>query len=427
MHPIRRSALEPILSDPSIRSVEIAVTESGIEVPRGIAVRRASLRLLRGAWKLIPVVVILGVVVWFKVLAPVAAQPYEVRRGEVTEQVFGRGTVEARREAQLGFDMAGRLSDVLVDEGDRVKLGQELAHLAPEQYEAEVRTAASGASLARAALTRLQADQKRAEAALAFAESEEARARGLVSAGSLPQRDLDLATEQLSLARAELARVEAQRAEAARNIDVAKGGVDLKRAIATRTALVSPFDGIVLRRFRDPGDPVAVGATVLRVVATDDLWVRAWIDETALGQLHEGQPATVVFPEDERTRWAGRIARIGRESDRQTHELLVDIAVDKLPPRVAVGQRADVLVQVDRKEDVVRVPLAYVQRDPSGKPWCWVDRGGRIARADLGLGVMGRDDVEVTSGLSEGDTVLNAIAVGGSLPAGRRWKAAVAP
>jgi multidrug efflux pump subunit AcrA (membrane-fusion protein) len=57
---------------------------------------------------------------------------HHVDRGDVVREVFGRGTIESRREAKLGFDMAGRISDVLVDEGDHVKLGQVIAHLEPQ-------------------------------------------------------------------------------------------------------------------------------------------------------------------------------------------------------------------------------------------------------------------------------------------------------
>jgi len=96
----------------------------------------------------------------FFVAIPVRAQ--EISRGDVVVEVFGRGTIESRREVQLGFDMVGRISDLLVDEGDRVKLGQVLGHLAPEQFMADVRTASSGVTLARAAIARLQADDHRA-------------------------------------------------------------------------------------------------------------------------------------------------------------------------------------------------------------------------------------------------------------------------
>jgi HlyD family secretion protein len=368
----------------------------------------------------IPVVVV-GAVAYHRFLSPVSVQVHRVDRGDVVREVFGRGTIESRREAQLGFDLAGRISDVLVDEGDHVKLGQVIAHLEPQQYQADLRTAASGASVARAATFRLDAEQRRADATLAFAEREEKRARNLASAGVIPARDLDLAVQQLALARAETSRAQAARNEAHGNVDVASGGLALRRAVATRTALVSPFEGLVIRRFHDPGDPVVAGTTVLRVVATDHLWVRGWIDETALGQLVEGQSARVRLPADAEHTLGGRVDRIGREADRQTHEILVDVLLDQIPARVAIGQRADVSIELGRKTQTLRVPISFIHRE-NGAAYCFVDRNGRIARAVVKLGAVGAGFVEIAAGLGEGETLLDALKAGAVLATGRRWK-----
>ena len=107
----------------------------------------------------------------------------------------------------------------------------------------------------------------------------------------------------------------------------------------------------------------------------------------------------------------------GREVDRQTHEVLVDVLLPSIPAKVAIGQRADVWIALDKKDDVVRVPLAWVQREGTNT-FCYVDRNGRIERAPIKLGIAGRDLVEVVEGLSPGDTVLT----GTALTVGRRWR-----
>jgi HlyD family secretion protein len=364
---------------------------------------------------------VLGVVVYQRKFSPQPARVHQIDRGDVVREVFGRGTIESRREAQLGFDLAGRISDVLVDEGDRVKLGQVIAHLEPQQYRADMRTAASGASVAQAATLRLEAEQRRADVSLAYAEHEEERSRKLAGGGAVSARDLDLAVQQLALARAEVARVQAARSEGLQNIEVARGGLAFRRAVALRTALVSPFEGLVIRRFHDPGDPVAVGATVLRVVATDRLWVRAWIDETALGHLADGQSARVFLPADPGHPLGGRVDRIGREADRQTHEILVDVLLDTIPERVAIGQRADVRIELGRTKQALRAPIAFIHREGEST-FCFVDRNGRIAQVAVKLGTTGVGWVEVLAGLRDGDTLLESPKPGANLVAGRRWK-----
>jgi HlyD family secretion protein len=353
-------------------------------------------------------------------LAPIAARAHRVQATELVSEVFGRGTIESKREAQLGFDLVGRLSEVLVDEGTRVSLGQALARLYPEQVRADLRAAASGVAAARASLVRLAAEERRATANVDTAMRERERARALTTSGAAAEQALDIAEDALRVARAELDRVLAQRVEATRSIDVAQGGQAQRGATMLRATLLAPFDGLITRRLREPGDTVAVGTTVLRLVDTEHVYVRAWIDETMLTRMHEGQRARILLPGGA-AQIPGVVERVGWESDRQTHELLVDVAPARSLGRIAMGQRADVWVATQARAQAVNVPTAYVQRDGAGA-YCYVDREGRVEKARVRLGVHGRDAVEVTQGVSAGDLVLTAPVPGAELATGRRWK-----
>lgn len=368
---------------------------------------------------------LLAAVLYRRAVVPIDAEAHRVRRGDVVSEVYGRGAVESRREAQLGFDVVGRISDVLVDEGDRVHIGQVLAHLAPEQLRADLQTASSGAATARASLARLESDAQRAAATLAFADSEAHRMQQLAASGAAPARDLDLAVQQVTLARTEVARAHAARTEALRGIQTATGSVVQRRVAVERLTLVAPFDGLVVRRYRDTGDTATVGATVLRLVATDRLWVRAAVDESALADLAEGQPARIRFPGAAGGAREGAVDRIGRESDRQTQEIVVDLSLPTPPEWVAIGQRADAWIETARRRGVVSVPPALIRGVGAGT-WCYVDRDGRVARTPVRLGLVGRDAVEVTAGLAEGATVLTGTSADSALAEGRRWRVAVA-
>lgn len=380
-------------------------------------------RRARSLLKLLPLVLLALLALRQRFLVPIPARVWTVDRGEVVSEAFGRGTIESRREVELGFDLVGRIADILVDEGDRVKLGQVVAHLAPETFAADVKSASSGVAVAKAAIARLDAEERRASAALDFARGEAERMRSLGKSGAVSARDLDLAEQQLSLALAEADRVRAARAEAQRQISLASGAVEVRNVAASRAVLVSPFDGLVIRRLRDPGDTVTVGTTVLRVVATDVLWSRAWIDEAALPGLREKQPARVRFGAEGSAGGAGVVDRIGREVDRQTHELLVDVLLAQPPARLAIGQRADVWIEIDRRRDVVRLPLTFLRSDAAGA-FTWVDRGGRVARVALTLGLVSGEHAEISAGLDAGDVVLGAVEPGAALAEGRRWKQA---
>lgn len=383
-----------------------------------------SVRRVLGAVARRPWILLLFAVVafgaWRRVGAPVQVQVARVDRGPVVEEAFGRGTIESQREAAVGFDLVGRLSEILVEEGARVSLGQELARLETNQALADLRSAQTGVAAARAALSRLAAEEERARALLAAAEREVARTQALFETGAVSVQVRDDVADRLRLARAELDRVLAQRSEATRGIDVAAGGAEQRRATVVRATLLAPFDGLVTRRLRDPGDTVAVGSTVLRIADTARVYVSAAVDETVLPKLAAEQPAAIFFP-GAKDPVPGRLTKIPWEADRQTHELAVEVTPEKLDRRVAIGQRADVRIELARSEPALRLPSAAVHRDEGG-PFVYVDRSGKIAVVRPRFGLSGREHVEVLEGLAEGDAVLSAPTPGGSLEVGRRWR-----
>lgn len=376
--------------------------------------------LRRALWVVLLVALAL-VVAWKRVWSPVKVEVVRVDRAAVVQEAFGRGTLESQREAAVGFDLVGRLSEVLVDEGARVTLGQELARLQTDQAQADLQSAQRGVSAARTSLRRLSADEARARALLRTAEREHARAQSLFGTGAISGLQRDEADDRLRLAHAELDRVLALRSEATRGIDVAAGGAEQRRVTMVRATLLAPFDGLITRRLREPGDTVTVGSTVLRIVDTSQVYVNAAIDETVLPLLAVDQRCSITFP-GETEAVPGRLTRIPWEADRQTHELVVEVTPDRLARRVAIGQRADVRIEVGRSENALRIPTRMIFHDERG-PFVYADRGGRIAVLRPRFGRTGAEHVEVRAGLSEGDAVLAPPRPALALPPGRRWVA----
>lgn len=190
--------------------------------------------------------------------------------------------------------------------------------------------------------------------------------------------------------------------------------LDYQRARLHDTTIKAPFDGLVVRRDRDAGNVVTAGSSVLQLVSLNEMWITAWVDETELARLAEGQPARAVFRSEPSVGYTGAVARVGREADRETREIVVDVRVETLPENWAVGQRAEVYIQVDRKQDVTVLPAGLVLvRD--GKTGVIVDDGGKARWREIGVGLRGREFVEVTSGLSPGEVVVSR-AAGASSP-----------
>lgn len=394
-------------------------TSSVAEAPPPAA-RARWRRIVVQALKAIILVGIVAAIVYWVRFAPVPVASQAVEQGTVVAEAMGTGTLEARVKATISPKISGRIVEVLVDQGDRVEAGQVLVRLDDSDLRQQVEVAESSLGAAQAAVERQAADQQRAKAVLDLAHIDYERVKGLADQGSASSFEMDQATEALRVAEAGIESAEAALAEAQKNVIVAQKTLDYQHALLGNTVVTAPFPGLIARRDHDPGDIIVPGTSALLLLATDEMWVSAWVDETEMARLKPGQPARVVFRSEPEKSYAGEVARLGREVDRETREFLVDVRVTELPPNWAAGQRAEVYIETGRAEQAVRVPARFILwRD--GRPGVFVERAGRAAWRVVQLGLRGRDVVEIRDGLRPGERlIVPAKAGAGPLRDGQR-------
>lgn len=358
--------------------------------------------------KLLPWIIaalVLGFVVYRVKFSPVPVIGHKVMTGDVRNEVMGTGTLEARVKTTISARIQERLADVLVDQGDSVQAGQLLARLDDSATKQQVAIAEAGLAAAHATVDRVRADQARAEAVLRQTRLDHQRSTELLAGKIAAQADYDKTSEALHVAEADLKRVQSAIVEAERQVSTAEKNLLYQKELLTFTEMRSPYDGLVTRRDRGPGGVVVPGASVLQVIATNEIWVSAWVDETAMAGLKTGQAAAVVFRSDPENRYPGEVARLGREADRETREFVVEVRLKELPPCWTIGQRAEVYIETGRKSGVLAVPLAFLQWR-ANKPGVFVADNGRLRWRDVSLGLRGSRVVEAASGLSQGDQIL---------------------
>ena len=368
------------------------------------------------------VVAVAGVAaaIYYAVLQPIDVRSHPVVRGTVLVEALGTGSVESHRTASVSFEVTGRVTMIHVDQGDRVKEGQVLAAIDDRTFQAEIALAEQDVELAKSTLRRLEADITRAEPVLKGADDGLERIRSLAARGAASEEDLDVAEERMKVAVAELSRAQAAQREGHQAIAAAARRLDRARAEFDRTIVRSPFDGVVIRREREVGDVAVPGAAVLSLAATDTVWASVWVDETYLGSLSVGLPARILLRSEPERTLRGTVSRIGREVDRETRELLVDVAFDAAPETLVFGQRVDLWIELTRASAVLRIPSGSVAR-VGDREGAFVSDGSRASFRPLEFGRRGRELVEVVRGLSEGDVVLDpSIGRGKSLKDGDR-------
>ncbi len=336
--------------------------------------------------------------------SPVPVNTHTIAAGEIFGEVMGTGTLEARVKTVISPRIQERLAEVLVDQGDAVKAGQLLARLDEAETKQQVAIADATLAAARATVERVRADEARAQAVLKQAQLDHRRSTELLAG----QADFDKTGEALHVAEADLTRAQAAIVEAQSQVFTAEKTLLYQKEHLAFTEMRSPYDGLVTRRDRDPGGIVVPGASIMQLVATNEVWVSAWVDETAMTGLKAGQPSRVVFRSEPAKSCAGEVARLGREADRETREFIVDVRVKELPENWTIGQRAEVFIETGRKSNVVLMPPQFV-RWRENKPGVFVNDHGLARWRGVTLGLRGLQNVEVMQGLSTGEQIVRPV------------------
>ena len=207
------------------------------------------------------------------------------RRGSLTVTVSATGNLQPTNEVQVGSEQSGLVTQVFVDNNDRVTAGQPLARLDTARLQDALVQAQAGLASAQAQVATAQASAAQARATLARQE-EVFR----VSNHRVPSRT------ELDTARAENLRAIAGVRAAQAQVSQARAQVSSAQTNLSKATIYSPVNGVVLSRQIDPGQTVAASfkAPVLFTIAEDlsRMKLEVRVDEADVAQVHEGQRAT---------------------------------------------------------------------------------------------------------------------------------------
>jgi HlyD family secretion protein len=398
-------------------------------------------------------VVVIGSVVGFSVVRDarqrVMVQTGKVEKRDLVQVVTASGEVRPRRYVNVGANVSGRLIEINVVEGDRVKKGQILARVEAERYEAGLRQSEAGVAAARADLTRSLADVEAAR--LQFERAKKMRDDRLIS-----DQDFDQAEAEFKM---KTANVDASR----KRIAQLQAALDSTRDDLIKTTVISPMDGVVTNLPKEPGEMV-IGAmsfspTVIMTVA--DLSVmecEVMVDETDFRNLKLGQEAKVKVDALEGLEMKGEVTEIGASAlvrgsgsqastqavlgantGNQPKDFKVTITIKDPPANLRPGLNATADITTATRKKVLAVPVqAVVVRevdkagkviDPDSGPGAGSERqGNTVAQAarekgtekdgvfvvdgdkamfkPVKTGIMGETDIEILDGLADGQAIV---------------------
>jgi HlyD family secretion protein len=352
----------------------------------------------------------------------------KVARGKLVQTVAGTGRMQPEIQVKISANVSGRIMELHVKEGDRVAKGDFLVRLNRDRYEAAVEQAQSGL--------------KSSEAALIKSKSELTRIKELNQRGMAAEADLEAAQAQNQLNSAEVERAQAYLKQA--KDDLAK------------TSISSPMDGIVSQVNKEVGE-IALGAqfsedVILTVADLNKMEVLVEVDENDIVDVKLDDTARVKIDAFPDTVFKGKVREIahtgttrGMGTPEELTNFQVKIAMLEVPQHLRPGMSATADIITKVHEDAVHVPIqSVVMREPvsakkpgkekkeggksseakadtlapkdslAGKPMekpkplevVFMLKNGVVKQIPIKTGISSDVDIEVLSGLAEGDSVV---------------------
>ena len=280
-------------------------------------------------------------------------------KGNLIITVTATGTLQPTNKIDVGSELSGTVSRVMVDVNDQVRPGQVLVELDTLKLKDQVTRSQAQWRAAQARWSQVQTTLGDAQQALHRLEQVH-RASG----GKVPSQ-AELTTAQTAVARgsAEVASAQAliQDAQAALSVDE----TNLRKAF-----IRSPIQGVVLNRSVEPGNAVAASlqAVTLLTLAQDlkQLKLNVNIDEADVGKVREGQRATFTVASYPNRTYPAQVRRVAYGSTIKDNVVtyVAELEVSNEDLSLRPGMTATVVVTTDAREDVWRVPNAALRFAP---------------------------------------------------------------
>ncbi len=362
-------------------------------------------------WRGLAVVIflLLAVVIWWHFLPrPVVVRTAEARElardGGDHTVLNASGYVTARRQATVSSKVTGKVVEVLIEEGMKVKTGQVLARLDDTNVKASLDVAEAQLDSANAALEETRAQIKQAV-------QEFQRVTELAKQKIASQSDFDLAESNARSLQARLARQQVDAIVAQREVAMWQQQLD-------DLIIRSPFDGVVTTKDSQPGEmisPVSAGGGFTRtgigtVVDMESLEIQIDVNESYINRVQSGQPVEAILDAYPDWRIPCKVIAIIPTADRDKSTVKVRVGFDKLDPRILPEMSVKVAFQevstgsLAADHSVVLPKNALLSQD--GRDVVFVFQNGRAERRAVTVSRTENDDAVLSAGVADGETVI---------------------
>ena len=303
------------------------------------------------------------------------------KKGDIAEILSLTGTLIAFQEVRITSKIPGKVQRVLVDVGSRVKPGDTLIQL--EQRELAL------------AVDQAEAGLANAKANLEICKTTFDRLDNLLKDKAISKMKYDDAKARLDIARAQVWQARAAVASAKEQLENA--------------TITCPIDGIVAKKNVEVGEvvspPIMPGKALLDVVDMRHLKTTVNVSENRVKEVYIGQETIITVDGFRGEFFPGKVSKISPVVNPRSRTFEVEVLISNPESKLKPGMFARVQLVLAKRTDVVKVPLRAVTQEDKGHVVFLAENG--VARAcNVKLGISDGVDVEVISGVTEGDKVI---------------------
>ena len=302
-----------------------------------------------------------------------------IKSRDLEAVVSASGKIQPKRLVNISADTSGRVVDLAVNEGDRVKRGQFLLQIDPKSLRTRVDSGAASLQAAEGSLEQMRQSVETARAQLDQTQKTAARQRELWGEQLTTRESIERAENDVRVAESALREREKQAASQAARIDQERAGLESARYDLSKVRIESPIDGIVTRRNIQEGETAVIGTmnnagTILLTLADMSvIQAEVEVDETNIPNVSLGQKAKITIDAFPDRTFAGHVTEIGNspiqaasssqtstQASPQATNFKVVVVLDEPIPDVRPGFTCTADITTATRASVTAVPIPSV-------------------------------------------------------------------
>jgi HlyD family secretion protein len=322
------------------------------------------------------VVVILGALAFanvkFKRQEGTTVNVETIQQRDLQAVVSASGKIQPQHLVNISADTMGRVTNLAVEEGDRIKKGQFLMQVDPRLLASAAQQAEASLAAAGSQMEQLRVASESAKAALKLAQDAYNRQQQLWKQGLTTKESLDTAENQLKMRQADANSAEKQIQTQQLRMRQEQASLESAKYSLSKVRIESPIDGIVTRRNIEEGETVVVGTmnnagTVLLTIADMSvIEAQVEVDETDIPSVTLGQPAKITIDAMPGKTFTGKVTEIGNSPIQTTNassstttatNFLVKVTIDDHIPDLRPGFTCTADITTATRKSVVSVPI----------------------------------------------------------------------